>query len=406
MSSHSGFSDRYKRANNLPKVIEFNDYNKAYNISDIIKQKNATGKIKVGEGIYGIEGDFKKKDLFTEEYKKLLSRCLKNFKNDDDIKELLNKKTWTDDDRDTWEYKLNMYVYDEMQKHPIFKGYRPEKAFEQRSLNSITPTNEFDCEHIHLVKGMVMQEIENNLLSEKNEGIKKPTGYYYTLHRIFESEDGITYTYGGHATLVSGTTFATLNYREYYKNTKHRIGENYDINSFKKGEMIFGDNYGESHIVLDISSSRNFMAHIIAKAGEIFKNDINKKFEFLRKEFEAQINEANKSGGGITKAEYEAIKKNMKEEYSSRFLEIEQQYIEKVMKIKGIDYVDNRSMPSQNVNEDYIKVLGKNISVHFIEEEGSIRNYISAVSTDRTRVTPPRPIAIASAEDRYRSADR
>ncbi|MBI4031019.1 MAG: hypothetical protein HY370_05030 [Proteobacteria bacterium] len=180
--------------------------------------------------------DFKTDDKFNAAMSRLYEQTIKKIETDPRLQSLLKKDTWSPQDREKWEKLLNYAIQPEMIKE--FGPYRTQDSLyssfshvkRNPQLNALgedigkqgnapvavapwiqTPAGEkyvveFDCEAMSLVKGMIMQKMDDKFLPKntKNENDMKYAAEYRYNTGIHKEAD--TYAINSHAYIFSPAT--------------------------------------------------------------------------------------------------------------------------------------------------------------------------------------------------------
>ncbi len=143
--------------------------------------------------------DWGKDDAFMGTYRTLLTNLANRIPDTPELQTLLSKEIWTKKDRQNWEKNLLLLVATEIEKIPGLDKYRnhriPNKdgeyaSFQSLSLNNVshdieqkTYKYEFDCRGQSVIKGCLMQTLENRYLRDGTNEYKRPLAYYYITAR-------------------------------------------------------------------------------------------------------------------------------------------------------------------------------------------------------------------------------
>ncbi|MCF8496673.1 MAG: hypothetical protein K9G62_08430 [Alphaproteobacteria bacterium] len=175
------------------------------------------------------------KNIFTKEFLALETRVRKAVAENLDIQDLLAKKTWDRQDRFLWEGTVSDLIVQEMNKSPIFKFSNYNKdGTEIRNLNELTGTGrqEYDCESMALIKGLLTQRVEDLNLPSEGQGYKKSSAYYYFSSRQIDYDTNVV---RGHASIFCPALGNVSDQRSLCLNAV----ENYGMDDFKNSKPIF-----------------------------------------------------------------------------------------------------------------------------------------------------------------------
>lgn len=196
-----------------------------------------TGEVPSAGGIYAGNNqsiDWSSDDAYTRAIEQITKASQQRIAEDPATRALLEKPEWTREDRVEWERHTSEIVSDEMAKIPGLADYRIEPATsmvnEQKkdplaefatAKERITGVNglaadieanagniEFDCETMSITEGVVLQQIEDNMLPQAAavEGSMKQSSAYYYATGMVTFLDDENPAPGGHAFIVSSAT--------------------------------------------------------------------------------------------------------------------------------------------------------------------------------------------------------
>lgn len=177
--------------------------------------------------------DWSSDDAFTRAITEVRENTVERIKHDPALQGLLDRDSWSREDRVAWERSVSAIVNDEHLNIPGLSQYRnvaemvddpenPEEKIqkyldvERRAtrLNDLavdiensTQTIEHDCETMSIFEGVILQQVDNALLpDEASEGdLKKASNYFYTVGRINSYGEGMGRD-SPHAWVVSSAT--------------------------------------------------------------------------------------------------------------------------------------------------------------------------------------------------------
>lgn len=108
---------------------------------------------------------------------------------------LLQKPSWTRQDREQWESMVAEAVRDEIEQHPRFGRYRLNAELPMRiDLTSVSPESNFHCEPLALMTGLAVQHLENRFLPAAAEATDphRRAGTYYIAGGIVDTPVNLT----------------------------------------------------------------------------------------------------------------------------------------------------------------------------------------------------------------------
>ncbi len=216
--------------------------------------------------------DWSSDDAFTQALESIKSSVFRRVESSGELYGLLTSDHWNKDDRIEWEREVAYIVSEEVDKITGLDRYRvaaPELKYDQAErratrLNDIsadiendTTDYEVDCETFSIVKGLILQQVDNYYLPPKaSEGdYKAVTNYFYVSGVVSVNRQS---SFGGHAYILSPVTLgvieATIDPSEeglegpYFENVNP---PDYSFEDFIRGEPAMyedGSVYGAGHL--------------------------------------------------------------------------------------------------------------------------------------------------------------
>ena len=185
------------------------------------------GRLERGVLFYGNDQyiDWNSDDTFTRAMTTIRQNTYARIEASDVLQGLLNKESWSREDRVIWEREVAEIVNDEHKAIPGLRAYRntsdrelyPETQERVVRLNDLsadmengTRRLEHDCETHAKLEGIILQQVDNHFLPDMapDEDYKQRSGYFYVVGRVNFSP---TQTgSGSHAYLVSSATTNVL----------------------------------------------------------------------------------------------------------------------------------------------------------------------------------------------------
>lgn len=191
-----------------------------------------------------------------------------------ELLKLRRKKRWSIKDRIHWEKNLSQIVSNEIDKVKTLNIYRttPKGQSQRRAkhLNELdedikngTTNIEFDCEQMSVIKGIIIQNVENKILPaySRQTQLKSNLNYYYVTGEVSYGNDTSNGS-GGHAFILTPTLniIESTNRREQnYVNYNYRLNthNNLSIASVLSGTpLVTVDSFTGD---LDIYFTRSFI---------------------------------------------------------------------------------------------------------------------------------------------------
>ena len=189
-------------------------------------------------------------DAFIRTYKDIREKCITLLKDNDAVKQLLSKDTWTKQDRQNWQKHLCETIAKQvdlvpgLDKYRAFKNGTGQAAIRSTWVNALSydiengsHTYEFECEFQSALKGCLAQDSENTILAEFSpESAKSPQEYYYIAGHY---SPGITHVLGHvYVMTPTGDTFECA--QDPSKNSElillTSVDPTYTLEKFMRGE--------------------------------------------------------------------------------------------------------------------------------------------------------------------------
>jgi hypothetical protein len=141
-------------------------------------------------------------DPVAKEYNEVLGTLLKNVASDTALHQLNSPAQ-----QEAYEQALAQHVYDATKGTKFdVANYRQARTggSETRSLNALTDKDEFDCEHLTLIRGLLMHEADQTLVALENRN--EPTQLYAAAGGTMRYSGETPRPLGGHQFIVSTNT--------------------------------------------------------------------------------------------------------------------------------------------------------------------------------------------------------
>lgn len=200
--------------------------------------------------------DWSSDDAYTRAITEVRENTMERIKQDPDLQNLLAKDSWSRDDRVTWERSVSTIVNEEHLKIPGLSEYRNDiqqeyPTVERRAtrLNDLsldiennTKTIEHDCESMSIFEGVILQQIDNEMLpnSSPDGDLKESANYFYVIGRSNFSV-GLSGRDYGHAWIVSSATTNVIDgaatAASYLENTNPEA----TFEDFVRGDTFYGE---------------------------------------------------------------------------------------------------------------------------------------------------------------------
>lgn len=163
-------------------------------------------------------------DAVAKEYNEILAILRENVASDKALHQLSSPQQQAD-----YEQALAQHVYDAI-KGTTFDAANYRQAREggnnTRSLNHLTPKDEYDCEHLTFMRGLLMHEADQTLVTQGTR--KEATQFYAAAGGMMGYNSPVPDFLGGHQFIVSA-------------NTGNIIEANDNSHGYKKTNLDFGE---------------------------------------------------------------------------------------------------------------------------------------------------------------------
>ncbi len=146
----------------------------------------------------------------------------------EELDNLLKKGKWDLEDRRKYEGIITKIIKDEIDKFDFFK-FLTIDSIDNRDLSKMKKGSEFDCEHLSILYGLMLQFTDQKLLPETPDydaELRRTSSYLYVTCKTEREEEK---TVGGHATVFSSLTRSIINQGNYYNAvTDYSLKDLYD----------------------------------------------------------------------------------------------------------------------------------------------------------------------------------
>lgn len=244
--------------------------------------------------------DWNKNDAYNQARKIMENQISYEIESNREMQTLLKKEQWTKEDRETWEEKLSVLVAKNTNslfvglgnyRTTAYAGYTGEVAKSAPlHLNKISTDIEsgthnvaYDCISQSVLKGAIMQRIEQKYLPAAHDGSYKSAqnyflaiGKHYTFYSTSDRKG-----YGTHAYIVSSATgnvtegtvdpyghpdVKPQDFMVYFRHSDR----NYSFKDFIEGTPFIADNHGSLSIYRNLSKdSQSDLVAYVNKYGDL-----------------------------------------------------------------------------------------------------------------------------------------
>lgn len=210
--------------------------------------------------------DWSSDDAFTQSIKQVRENTVERIKQDPDLQALLDKDSWSREDRVQWERSVSAIVNEEHLKMPGLSAYRngsmvndPENegekipaypTVERRAsrLNDLsldiendTQTIVYSCETMSVFEGVILQQIDNEMLpdSAPDGDLKEGANYFYVVGRV-NFEVGKSVSDIPHAWVVSSATTNVIDGAAAINSYRENVNVEATFEDFVRGDVFHG----------------------------------------------------------------------------------------------------------------------------------------------------------------------